>query len=883
MKHVLGALVLLITTSVNAFATYQGSPHALYPNFVEKSLVSIHGSVGSTYANSCPQASQNWCVGSDGFTVFTPVVPTTGLCGATGSANGTCVTYIAENGTGTSATCRVAATVLFSFTNTVPDSQACPYTPASISLARNASSDFLLFKRGDCFMDPGQISPCTGLAAPSTNAPGICAASNFPCNFSNRSGLSAAAPLVISSYGSLTLNRPRISTLNYGFSAQAGAGNNIAIVSLWFDGGWLFSDYNNSTYNPGFIAAASSSAVGTNTITLASAPSSSIVNNTNSGGWSIANFSNQTSLIGASGTAGLRVASISGATVTLLSNIPTGFAVATNDRMVFIPANNSPGGIFNLGTPLQWAYVEDCLFEGTGMGLQSTTPNAISYYIRRNVVHDASFVITRNQGIFLSDSFNTSSTVLTEENLFDHAGWRQLDPDCTAGQFLPSKCNGVASLQMENFYGNPNSQAQNSYDHENCCLLTYQRNISTNASGTGVQVRSGGILYNNFLARNAGGSTGGGIAWPNTVSYNVFSDITNSYGAILKVASVAGNVLTFTTGVPLSLGTSSQSVIPFDASNPSAMNQTTNTLGTLVPTTSTNPGSITINGPAISVAVGDTIYFNAGPAFGYAFNSSWTNPATVSQNSANPSNVQWNVSTNALSQTFVGGANQIGWNYLALDNRASGNVFANNFMMNNQSIGSGQGGMVDQSEIQSIDGNASCGGQVRIGVFRNTLSNTWHVGDAITITGAQPSSMNANVSTTVASVDATPPNFLCLSGTTFGTGTWTSGTGLLNGGVAWGPNYYYNVAQPLYVTPSGYTQPSLQSFTPVVTSGCPQAIGCPSIEGYDLSIGGDGTLSHFLDGAKANHKGAWDSRYTAPAVNHYIRAGTSATMPNPSF
>jgi len=46
-----------------------------------------------------------------------------------------------------------------------------------------------------------------------------------------------------------------------------------------------------------------------------------------------------------------------------------------------------------------------------------------------------------------------------------------------------------------------------------------------------------------------------------------------------------------------------------------------------------------------------------------------------------------------------------------------------------------------------------------------------------------------------------------------------------------------------------------------------------NIESYDASLGGDGSFEHFLENARAQRKGHWNSDYTAPAINDYIRAG----------
>lgn len=852
---------------------------------VAPSFAILKGSAPTNqYANACPQLSQNWCVGSDGFTVFTPTVPATptGSCGSTGTFNGTCVVYIAENGTGTPTTCSIPATGTFSFTTDIGDTNACNYTEAHMALARNNSSDFPLFKRGDCFVDPNVISPCTGIAPTYQTSYGICTAHGITCNWA-RNGTSAAAPMVIGAYGAYSKPRPRILSANTGFSAISIFGNYIALASLDFSGAELFKDYTNTTYNPGILTATSSVSTGGTSLTLSGSPASSIINSSNVTSWFIIDLDKPTWFSNiASGASLLKLATISGNTVTFAA-VGANYNITSGDRIMFQPSVSS-GGYFIDPTSFNFAYVEDSLFAGAGIGMQVngsfTWPNGPQWqlYIRKNVIYDSSSPATRNQGIFLDDTFNPSSTALVEENIVDHSGWRQVDPDCTPGQFLPSKCNGVASTQFYNFYGNPPAQSQNAYNHENCCNATYNRNILTNSQGSGTQIRSGGNLYNNLIYRNQTGATSGGIAHASVASYNTFGDLAYAYVSILTVRGVSGNTLTFdyVPQVLCSTGCgASQTSQPFNASNPSGISQTTNTSFT----TNSLANTVTIGGPAISVSIGDTIYFvqTSPAAWGYDINSVSTNNNGTPINAGYPTDAEWNVLTNSILGNYRGGT-PVGGFSLAADitaSRTTGTKIANNFMMNQAGVG-----LFDESEIQSVDGNAACSGAVRIGLLG---ASSWVVGDTLVTSGIQPSSMNANGSFTVASLpDST---HACLSGSTFGAGSWTSGTGVINGGVAFGPNYYYNVGTPISVVPSTYTQtsPQLQAFTPVGTVGCPQALGCPSIEAYDLSIGGDGTLSHFIDGAKANRKGAFDTRYTAAAANFYIRSFTSATMPNPSF
>lgn len=819
-----------------------------------------------------------WCVGSDGWTVFSPTVGSTGTCtGSASTFNGTCVYYISETGTAaTAAACSVAVTGAFDFTTVPANSAACPYQSTFMNAVRNNSSDFILFKRGDCFADPGLFSPCTSANAPSTNSYGICSSSGTTCQFS-KNGASANAPVLIGAYGPLTSARPKFITQNNTVAAQATFGNNLAIVSLDTTLSFGVRDYTNATYNPGIITAASSSGVGATTIILSSVPA--IINSTNAANsaWQVADLDNQGHWVGIGGNRpGIQVNSISGAVLTLQTSITASQTVTAGDRMVLFPNNVGNGGLsFDpIGNQaLTLFYVEDCVGQGIGYQVTGTYtwPNGPQWaiYIRRNEFYQSGTYDLRLQGIFLGDSFNPNSTALIEENVIDHAGWSQVDNDCTVGQFLPSKCNGVASSTLYNFFGNPSNQAHDAYNHENCCSATYQRNILTNAQGTGTQLRSGGYGYNNLIYRNQTGSFSGSIDHAGIVTYNVFGDLTYGYAAVATVTGVSGNTLTFTYLPQVVCSSSSGCAAPsqpFDATNPTGISQTLNTTFTMTNNT------MTINGPAVTVSIGDVIYFvqNGSAAWGFDVQSASTSNNGTSINNAYPTDLEYNVFTNSMLGTYRGGPSVSGDSIIGeiYATRATGSKIANNYIMNQANVG-----IRDDTQIQSVDGTG-CGGEVRIGLVSASTTG-WNVGDTIVTSGIQPSSMNANGSFTVGSI-STP--FLCLSGSTFGTGVWTSGTGVINGGVTYSNNFAYNVG-----TPSTTTQSTPTAFTPVNTAGCPQALGCPSIEGYDLSIGGDGTLSHFLDGAKANRKGSWNNAYTAAAANNYIRKYTSSSMPNPGF
>lgn len=54
-----------------------------------------------------------------------------------------------------------------------------------------------------------------------------------------------------------------------------------------------------------------------------------------------------------------------------------------------------------------------------------------------------------------------------------------------------------------------------------------------------------------------------------------------------------------------------------------------------------------------------------------------------------------------------------------------------------------------------------------------------------------------------------------------------------------------------------------------------------TVESYDSSLGGPGTLTHFLSLARGQGKANWNTAYTANAVNNYIRAGFGMASVSP--
>lgn len=793
------------------------------------------GSLNARRAGIFVTAGSGPYIGADGWTVF-PYTVGTGTCGTGGTNTGTCVVYLSDKGTGTSATCVVAMTGS-GVNDSFPDASACPMTPANISQLRDGTQDWLLLKRGACFIDLDiPTNFCTGLPNTTTSY-GITTTAGRGANF-ERNGLSITKPMLIGTYGSTSLARPIIQSVYNCMNSQGspiGFGNYIAWVGI--DCNNAYKDPN-GPYFPGIFIAGAPTALGGTTVTLSSPLPAYMGNGT---GFYTTNLNDPNATVVNTQT---QILSIDATRKILTVQALCGAcSVATGDRISLATAVG--GGVSNRSQSTVYLYVEDSRFRFSGIGVEGTTA-PMYLTVRRSSIENSYLTMERGQGIYVGDTFSAASIVRIEENVVDHAGWVQYDGDCTPGQIMPTKCGGVASPSLENVYGAPANQAQGAYVHEDCCTAIFLKNILTNNSGAGAQLRPGGTFYNNFMARNSTDGTGGGILVPNNATYNVVTQMGAGYNSVIKTSAptVSGNNLNFT-HTPFLTAVVGDTI--FNASNPSSLVSRT--------ITAVGPTTITVSGAPFNASAGDTIYIGVYVGWGYLVAA-----ASPVVNGGQPSNVQWNIAADTTpANNALGIFGGFGFSVQGSVIRKPGNVFANNYGMNLALF------VEDQTTITNVDATG-CSGAARI-TMGATLN--FQATEQITISGV----------TGMSGVNGTWPitvpdgQHLCLVGST-PSGTYTSGTGLINGGVAFSSNWQSNVSS---ATPA---QVNSTAFTPVGTGpGCPQALNCPTIEGYDLSLGGDGTLAHFLNMAKANRKGSWDANWTAAAANNYIRAKTSASIP----
>jgi Right handed beta helix region len=127
--------------------------------------------------------------------------------------------------------------------------------------------------------------------------------------------------------------------------------------------------------------------------------------------------------------------------------------------------------------------VEDCLIEGfhTNVLVQGYYGRHSGFRLRRSVLVD-SYTTSKepaSHGLYLSNS----DDVLIEENLFDHNGWNEHVEGATP------------SLYRHNIYVQSGSGA--------CTGVVARRNILADASSHGLQLRPGGVAFENLFLRNS--------------------------------------------------------------------------------------------------------------------------------------------------------------------------------------------------------------------------------------------------------------------------------------------------------------------------------------------------------------------------------------------
>jgi hypothetical protein len=139
----------------------------------------------------------------------------------------------------------------------------------------------------------------------------------------------------------------------------------------------------------------------------------------------------------------------------------------------------NPHGI-NFNWHMDDVLIEDCRIAHffNGITAQNSAGRIYALRIRRNVVHDCySLDSNHAQGIYCDEV----TGLLIEENVIDHGGWTELDP------------NGAA----------PDIFKHGVYVQGDAREVVFRNNIVSNSSSHGAQLRSGGIANDNVFVRNS--------------------------------------------------------------------------------------------------------------------------------------------------------------------------------------------------------------------------------------------------------------------------------------------------------------------------------------------------------------------------------------------
>ena len=433
---------------------------------------------GASYLNGCGtvSATQTWCVGTDGWTVFSGTVGTSGTACNTGTGstwNGTCVVSVSNTGNDTTCkaeplTAGITSATLASFTPLLP----CATLSAAQALLRNNQPDWMLLRRGDSW-DGGLNGTTNGTIT--------------------KSGLSADKPMLISAYGSGA--RPKIvkrqtSTNLYPVMANSTNGRYWAIVGIELYN--AIADPDASDFLGAIVTGDTTS--GSNTITNVSVPT-----------WVQNGYNGSGYFVYGSGLNALTATWSAGAPNTLSLSGNAGFT-ATGLKFQIVTKDTASGIAFNQNANL--IIVEDVYFNYSGLVFNQNVNQplpTVAFNIRRNFFKTP----WPAGGVFIG-SLSTTPTndqyILIEENVMDQGG---------------------AHISTVNWGGVNTTLLHCYYLHDPGPLYIFQRNIFSNCSASAHQMREGATFYNNLSIANPQAFSFQMVQYPTTASYNVADHATD--------------------------------------------------------------------------------------------------------------------------------------------------------------------------------------------------------------------------------------------------------------------------------------------------------------------------------------------------------------------
>lgn len=163
------------------------------------------------------------------------------------------------------------------------------------------------------------------------------------------------------------------------------------------------------------------------------------------------------------------------------------FLAITDLHFESFPASSN-AGIFWLKAGRN-LLIENCFIEkfALGIGLQGLDGPLDDVTIRRNLIVDSYSTDSHSQGLYT----NNLHGLLIEENILDHNGWHDSIPGAE-----------------------PTIFNHNIYIQNGCTNVVIRRNVLSNGSSHGMQLRCGGVVDDNLVVRNSIGILVGGGTSP---------------------------------------------------------------------------------------------------------------------------------------------------------------------------------------------------------------------------------------------------------------------------------------------------------------------------------------------------------------------------------
>lgn len=477
--------------------------------------------------------------------------------------------------------------------------------------------------------------------------------------------------------------------------------------------------------------------------------------------------------------------------------------------------------LFSLVGTTNFLIVEDCKLNFGSMAVMNINYAApiqnLDLRIRRNVIVDGYGAIGHGtNGVFLSDNQSPNGKILIEENLVDNVGWN-------------SAIWGAAG----------NVFSHNFYLHDNNPPISFKGNITANASATGAQIRNGGTVYNNLAVGNPiGFVTSPGIQANSTsYSYNVIaggSDIILGVRFATAATNIGSKVVSLDGAISAFVGN-----LVTNIDNPGSI---TGTVGSVGPTGIIASAAVASGTRGDGVRSGDRIAVFSPRAQGITIGPSGTVSPTTNSGTTYPvGSTTFYFPTGYELPSWIVPGMTIGVYDKAAFSGAQTTTIA--------SISA------DRKQLQTTAPTSMMivGGSAATGAEQNAFV-IWSPGDDSHL---PPQTVGPNNVFTTSKSYYRPSFAIAMAS--------------LTRSINASGNFFYNW-NVTTANVADYGVPASNTFLPSKmnvfgTNSNPNA----TVEAYDKSIGGPGTVSHFLSQARKQSRDSWDVRYTANAVNNYIR------------